>query len=187
MNLLKYYDEARNFILDSQYKAEMEWCENRPPFNDIDAETFFFEYVYVVLNAGMKEQIARKMYERYLEHLNCDVIGHPGKRSAIKKARQNYKEWFQMLKNIQDENSKIDFFKSLPWIGDITKYHLARNIGIDTVKPDRHLVRLAEQFGYDTPMDMCLNIQEATGERLGVIDVVLWRYCNLNGSIVKEA
>lgn len=47
------------------------------------------------------------------------------------------------------------------------------------------MVRLAEQFNHDTPMDMCLKIQEATGERLGVIDVVLWRYCNLNGSIGK--
>lgn len=183
MELLDYYNNARSFILDSEYKSEMQWCENRPPFNETNKETFFLEYIYVVLNAGMREQVARKIYERFLKELDFNVIGHLGKRKAIMEASINYEEWFEQL---QKSDDKIEYLKTLPWIGDITKYHLARNIGIDAVKPDRHLVRLSEQFNYDTPMDMCLKIQETTGEKLGVIDVVLWRYCNLKGSVVNN-
>jgi len=66
--------------------------------------------------------------------------------------------------------------------GPITKYHLARNLGVDCVKPDRHLARLAERFGYGTPDAMCRAIQDELGGRLGTIDAVLWRYCNLRGT-----
>ncbi len=187
MEILEYYQNAKNHVLTHGYKDEVEWCEKREAFEKCTSETFFFEYTYVVLNAGMREQIARKIYDRFCENLNHEVIGHKGKREAVRTAMQNYKEWFRMLKQLPDDKSRIDFLKGMSWIGDITKFHLARNIGIDCVKPDRHLVRLAEQFGFNTPHEMCVEIQRYTKERLGVIDVVLWRYCNLNGSNNKPA
>ena len=72
--------------------------------------------------------------------------------------------------------------ETLPWIGPITKYHLARNLGIDVAKPDRHLVRLAKRFGYNEStgvQQMCEELAERTRDRIGVVDVVLWRYANL--------
>ena len=185
-DLIEYYSTAKKFILSTEYKYEYEWCEKRPPFEQTDSSTFFKEYVYVVLNAGMREQVARKIFNRFI-HSNHDfsIIGHKGKREAIKVACGDYTTWYKDLKCIEDDRARIEYLKKLPWIGDITKYHLARNIGIDTVKPDRHLVRLAEQFGFKTPMDMCLKIQESTHERLGVIDVILWRSCNLKVNYQK--
>jgi hypothetical protein len=38
---------------------------------------------------------------------------------------------------------RLEYLGSLPWIGAITKYHAARNFGVDCVKPDIHLTRLA--------------------------------------------
>ncbi len=180
-NLLSYYHVARHFVMTHGYEHEIGWCENRVPFSKCDAETFYFEYVYVVLNAGMKEQIARKIYDKFCKDLDFNLIGHLGKRQAILTGSWNYKVWFNSLQMLKTDEERIEYLKTLPWIGDITKYHLARNIGIDCVKPDRHLVKLAERFGCANPYEMCQTIQKSTGERLGVVDVVLWRYCNLTG------
>ncbi len=187
MDILSYYQDAKTYILNTEYKQEYEWCLNREPFEKCTSETFFFEYVYVVLNAGMKEQIARKIYERFCKDLDSNTIGHLGKRKAVDTAIGNYKMWFNSLQLLQTDGARIEYLAELPWIGNITKFHLARNIGIDTVKPDRHLVRLADRFGFKTPLEMCLEIQRYTKEKLGVIDVILWRYSNINGSkIIKE-
>jgi hypothetical protein len=42
---------------------------------------------------------------------------------------------------------------------------------------------MAKQFNFKSPLDMCIEIQKSTKEQLGVIDVVLWRFCNLEGSL----
>lgn len=187
MDILTYYQDAKNYVLSTEYKQEYEWCLNREPFEKCTSETFFFEYVYVVLNAGMKEQIARKIYEKFCKDLDINTIGHLGKRKAIDTSIGNYKMWFNSLQLLHTDNNRIEYLAGLPWIGNITKYHLARNIGIDCVKPDRHLVRLVEYFSFKTPLDMCLEVQKHTKERLGVIDVILWRYLTINGSkTIKE-
>ncbi len=184
--LFEFYQKAKNYVLTHGYKDEVQWCEKRKSFEFTTADVFFFEYVYVVLNAGMREQVARKIYDKFCKELNINVVGHPGKRKAIEVALKNYKNWFEAVKSAENDTARIERLGELPWIGAVTKYHLARNIGIDCVKPDRHLTKLAEQFQFETPLVMCIEIQKITGERLGVIDVILWRYCNLNGSDIKQ-
>ena len=175
-----YFSEAEDYIETSIYADELIWCKAIKPFDEIDAETFFLEYTWVVLNAGMKEQVARKIYERFVAEFDLTCIGHKGKRAAIEYALENYK---QMFRNLHDAKDKIDFMETFRWIGPITKHHLARNIGIDTVKPDRHLMRLADRFRYTTPLRMCEDISEITGLKIGIIDIILWRYCNIHGTL----
>ena len=40
-------------------------------------------------------------------------------------------------------------------MGPVMRYHLARNIGLDAVKPDRHLVRLTKHFCFKDAYTMC--------------------------------
>lgn len=171
--------DAYAYVSENGYDREVSWAETLKPLADQDAETFFCEYIWCVLNAGMREQVARGIFKRFMESRDPVTIRHLSKRAAVEQGLKNYSEWFADLLTAED---KLAYLESLPWIGPVTKYHLARNVGIDCVKPDRHLVRLAESFGYDTPDDMCRAIQSEVGGRLGVIDVVLWRYCNLRGS-----
>lgn len=49
-------------------------------------------------------------------------------------------------------------------------------IGIDSNKPDRHLQRLAHEFGYDDVHRMCQDIRAEVGDRISVTDIVLWRF-----------
>jgi len=39
------------------------------------------------------------------------------------------------------------FLQQLPFIGPVTAFHLAKNLGIEAVKPDRHLCRLSKLLG----------------------------------------
>lgn len=172
---LGFFYRAYEYVINSGYEKEIEWVSNIR-FDNITSDDFFREYVWVVLNTGFKEQAARKIFERYIETGDTKVVKHPKKRESIEKVLDNSECYFKGLCDAQD---KIKYLKTIPFIGDITKYHLARNIGIDTVKPDRHLMRLAKRFGFKSPLEMCKAIQEITEERLGVIDVILWRYCNL--------
>ena len=55
-------------------------------------------------------------------------------------------------------------------------FHFAKNIGLDVVKPDRHLLRIASILGYNCPHKLCFDILELTNERISVVDLVFWRY-----------
>jgi hypothetical protein len=174
-----HYQRAYNRVVTAGYQNEINWCRDMTSFDACTPENFFNEYVWCVLNAGMKEQVARKIYDRFMTMGDLTTIGHLGKRAAIARGIVEHGCWFRIL---QGSNDKIEYLQTLPWIGPITKYHLARNIGIDCVKPDRHLVRLAQYYGFDSPLKMCEEIQRFVPyERLGTIDVVLWRDCNLKG------
>lgn len=130
----------------------------------------------------MKNQVAQKIYNEFMINKDLTKIGHSGKRAAIDNGLKNHRKWFAELQASKDP---IQYLETLPWIGPITKHHLARNIGIDAVKPDRHLIRLSQMFGFSSPLELCKHIQTVVPEPLGVIDVILWRYCNLHPEETK--
>lgn len=180
---VNFYLDAYRYLVDNDYLEEILWAASIEPLEQQTAELFLWEYVWVIANAGMREQVARTIYQKVFTTHDPMVIGHPGKRAAVQRAFQEYDVWFDTLLKADD---KLAYLESLPWIGPTTKYHLARNIGIDCVKPDRHLKRLAQRFGYTTPDDLCRGIMNEVGGRLGMIDLVLWRYCNLVGSQLSD-
>jgi len=173
----KYLD-LKQAIIERGYSGEIDWAEDVQKPND--SADFVLQFIWVVCNSGMKNQIAEKIYKRILEAI-CDhrdiseVFGHKGKVSAIKSIIKNQKDLF---KKYQDSKNKIEYCESLPWIGGITKYHLAKNLGEDCIKPDRHLVRIAKQYNID-PFEMCKKLSERIGDKLSTVDLVIWRAANL--------
>jgi len=182
----QFYRDALAMVTEKGFEKEILYTRSLD-FSKLTPKVFLMEYAYVVISSGMKNQIANKIFDRFalspgppgVFSVNVLAVGHKGKQEALKKAVAEYETWYKQLLEAPD---KLAFLETLPWIGSITKYHLARNIGLDFVKPDRHLVRLAAFLGYDTPLDMCKDISTETGERIGVVDVILWRYCNLTGT-----
>ena len=178
MDALRFYENARDEVDRRGYEKEAEYV-NSLRFEQLTAYGFFWAYVFVVLSSGMKNQVAERIYTRFRHSgLDFSCIGHPGKQKAIRRASMEYPRWCDELAKAED---RLEYLETLPWIGPITKYHLARNIGLDVAKPDRHLVRLAERFNFADVHSMCQSISEKTGDRIGVVDVILWRYCNLTG------
>lgn len=188
MKLIEFYKAAKTYCIKQGYKSEIKIVKSRI-FNEQTAEDLFQQFVYVVLNSGMKNQVAEKIYARLMsdlrnvalaniaasDHIIGCCVGHPLKRMAIREAFVRYNHWFEELKNAESVEEKLSFLESLPHIGPVTKYHLARNLGIDVAKPDRHLSRIAKFFGCDNVQEMCSQLSEQTGDRVGVVDVVLWR------------
>jgi hypothetical protein len=173
---------ARNAIVKAGYQPEIDYVQNRY-FKDIDESEFFFQYVYVVMCWRVKEQIASKQTDNYFKNLDPSVITcyfKDKKRAAVEIAKENFVRWFGELKAANDP---FKYLQTLPCIGKVMKFHLARNLGFDCIKPDRHLIMLSLECGFKTPLEMCESIQCSYPEyRIGTIDVILWRWCNLGRS-----
>lgn len=173
IGLSGFFDQAYDFC-SAFHRREVDVVQARR-FEDQSAESFFWEYVYVVLNTGMKNAVAERIFNRYVSTRDLSVIGHLGKRKAIKLALNNSERWFAELKDI---DNKLLYLETLPFIGSVTRYHLARNLGLDYAKPDRHLKRLAEAYGYGSDVQrMCEDLAVEKNLRVGTVDVVLWRFC----------
>lgn len=156
--------------------ADIEWSENcAPPKNAI---AFAREAIFVICNSGMKNTVARRIYSKV-----CDVIGrndsaltvfrHPGKAAAIDRIWCFREKYFEEYLAAPD---KVAFCETLPWIGGITKYHLAKNFGVQVAKPDVHLQRLADSEGC-TPQALCERLAQESGFKVATVDVLLWRAC----------
>ena len=81
---------------------------------------------------------------------------------------------------IGDSAPRGHFLKTFDFIGPVTCYHLGKNIGLEVVKPDRHLVSIAQAAGFPTPRDLCEVISKITGDKITVVDLILWRYATLH-------
>ena len=172
------YLDLKQSLIGNGYENDIIWAENVKKCEL--PEDFVLQFIFVVCNSGMKAQIAQKIYERILIMIGSGqnishAFGHKGKVAAMKYVIKNQNEIFSNYINSKD---KIEFCKTLPWIGDITKFHLAKNLGEDCVKPDRHLVRIANQYNTN-PFDMCQKLSDIIGDNLNTVDTVIWRAANL--------
>jgi len=75
---------------------------------------------------------------------------------------------------------------SFDYIGPVTCFHLAKNLGVDVVKHDRHLVRYASYMGFRDATELCEMISRITGDRVAVVDLVLWRFATLMPAYERE-
>lgn len=176
MNAVEYLKIVAD-LAAAGYGGDFDWSENISPPKD--ADDFFREYCFVVCNSGMKNTVATRIFHKVIRALYCGasastVFGHKGKTAAMDKVFASKQELFEAFQTTCDP--KTEWLGRLPWIGDITKYHLAKNFGVDCAKPDRHLQRLAEHYS-TTPEALCKALAVETGHRAATVDVVLWRAC----------
>lgn len=171
-----HYLSLREQLIALGYGHEIEWAQNVPPVSDpLD---FWSNYAWVVLNSGMKNQVAQGIWNRVRPAVRAgqsasSVFGHAGKAAGIDRV---YAERKQLLQAYLQSTDKIAFIRGLPWIGPITCWHLAKNYGFDCAKPDRHLVRIA---GAEGVTELCQRLAAGSADRVATVDMVLWRAANL--------
>lgn len=167
--------------LGEQGQDDVTWAESiKEP---TDADDFALEAIFVICNSGMQNKVARGIYTRVVKQIHAggpvrEVFKHDGKVKAIETIWFDRKDLFAKYLSATD---KLAFCRSLPWIGGITSYHLAKNFGADVAKPDVHLQRLADIEGI-TAQALCERLAAETGYRVATVDTVLWRAC-ANGVI----
>lgn len=158
---------------------DIAWSESILP--PATAEDFALETIFVICNSGMKNTIARRIYDRVMVLLwagqpAAGGFGHVGKVDAIEKVwRDRVGLHRRFLAETTDEG-RLAMLEGLPWIGGITKYHLAKNFGVDVAKPDVHLQRLADREGV-TVQSLCERLAADVGLRVATVDLLLWRAC----------
>lgn len=172
-------------VMDAGYGEDIIWAETVGPPDD--AYEFAREAIYVICNSGMRFTVARQIFDRVMEaleagHSASTKFGHPGKAGAIDEIWANR---FNLHAAYLAAADKVEWCGTLPWIGGITKYHLAKNFGADVAKADVHLQRLATHYR-TTAQELCERIAAATGYRVATVDVVLWRACAI-GLIASRA
>ena len=197
ISVVKAYLKVKKYLYESGYFDEIEW-QYGVNLSQINEKSFLEEYAWVVLNTGMSEKIVRKIFpyicssffhwssvEKIVNHCNScreDALKYFNNKKKINAIIETSKIIYDKKFNVfwkEIQNNDIDYLKQLPYIGPITSYHLAKNIGFSVSKPDRHLVKLAKLLCYNSVDDMCHAICFLADEPINVIDLVLWRYSTL--------
>ena len=162
--------------LGEQGRIDVEWSESLSL--PASADDFAVEAVWVLCNSGMKHSVARIIQSRVMDAIHNgrpvrEAFGHPGKAAAMQDIWDRRETYFSGFLAAQD---RLAYLAGLPWIGNVTKFHLAKNCGIDCAKPDVHLQRLASREGASVH-EMCSRLARETGYRVATVDVILWRAC----------
>lgn len=160
--------------LGQQGAEDVRWAQGLAPPED----NFAAEAIYVICNSGMKHMVATGIYRRVMTALHAgasagSVFRHGEKAAAIDHIWQHR---IALLVGFLQASDRLAYCASLPFIGEITKYHLAKNFGVDVAKPDVHLQRLAALHD-TTPQALCAALARETGLRVATVDMVLWRAC----------
>jgi hypothetical protein len=176
MITLHRFRQLERDLRRSGFRHIIDWSEQMA--DAADADDFAARAIYVICNSGMRATVARPVYERCLAALGREssataVFGHRGKATAID---QVWAERERLYAGYRAAIVKLDFLAGLPWIGPVTKHHLAKNLGADTAKPDVHLTRLANR-DRTTVLSLCRRLARLSGYRVATVDTILWRAC----------
>lgn len=201
--LVDQYVEAKDIIINEGFADELDWQDNLE-FKNHTENDFLREAAWVILSSGMRETTVRSKFEAissaFLNFENAtnivsnaeqcrtnalECFRHTGKINAILSlAFRVYIEGYSSIKKSVDFYG-INYLQSFDFIGPATSYHLAKNIGLQVSKPDRHLCRVAYSNGFKSVEDMCKKISLITGDSIPVVDLVIWRFATIRSDYLS--
>lgn len=197
---LEYFRKAKDFTMDN-YSDDFNRIANTK-FNEVSPQFFLTELVWCICVSGFNSKIVSNFFPKMISILNpmfdevsngwfrhfddyekplLKIFNNKRKIDAIiynsnELVAKNINKigWEQYRDNELNEPEKLEKFAM---VGPAISKHLARNIGLlNFVKPDIHLKRLAVNWGFNDPDELCLAIQKEFNMPLGLIDLSLF-YC----------
>jgi hypothetical protein len=194
LNMIATYYQAKDIVLRAGFGDEVLW-QSSILFDNITESDFLREHAWVTLSAGMKERVIRQKFQdissSFYDWESAGIIvDHEFRCRQLALMHFNNSRKIEAIIHMSHSINSLGFnafkkslrcdplelLQSLPYIGPVTCYHLAKNIGLPVAKPDRHLTRLADSFGYDDVQMFCEFISNHTGDSIPVVDIVLWRF-----------
>jgi hypothetical protein len=157
------------------------------------AEDMAAEVIWIILCAGRSAQSARTIERKVILAIKegrpvVTVFGYRAKAAAIERAWSERDHDYGVLRTLEGNHEGIlQWCGLIPFVGNDTKYQLAKNFGANVCKPDIWLCRLS---GFpDRPrrqirerfagcMALCRYLSESSGDSIPVIDSLLWLACN---------
>lgn len=198
-----YFERAHAFV--NKFYPEQLKAFSSVRFEDVDSDFFFREYTWVVHATGFSAKavgrfmprlvgaygiwsdLAGEEFDDAFERVRKVCNNRPKAKAVWATAKQMAAEvglaghgWDEFK---EDRLSSPELLKALPYVGPVTCFHLARNIGLlECVKPDLHLVRMAEHWGFPGCVEMC-EAMRPEGMPLGIVDLILWYAASTFGTI----
>ncbi len=188
------YLDAKAAVIEAGYADEID----RPSPLGMAALTeavLLEEAAWVIFNSGMRERVIRQRFpairaaflgltsataicgdENGCRTRALEAFNHPGKVDAVLVFAAQVAEIGADGFRDGIRSCGPTYLYSLPYFGPATSRHLAKNLGLEIAKPDRHLERLAKQTGYPGAQALCEAIASITADRVSLVDTVLWRY-----------
>jgi thermostable 8-oxoguanine DNA glycosylase len=198
----EYFQKALAFSRQF-YSEEMDQIAS-VKHEKVDEDLFFREYIWVVHATGFSAKAVGKFMPKLVDAYGYwDKLGRKDFNTAFERVKkvcnnpQKAKAIHSTAKLMADELDKVTWaefrkarlstpklLQELSYIGPVTCFHLARNIGLlDCVKPDLHLIRLADHWKFKDCVTMCKAMGEGSGLPLGIVDLVVWYAASTFGTI----
>jgi len=190
------YLEAKAWLLQHDPDAQrmLEWARRdlRPPQTP---ERLAFEVIWIILCAGRSAQAARTIEAKVHRALAAgepvvSAFGYRAKAAAMERAWHEREQDFAALQRVLatgDVSAIVDWCGSLPFVGEVTKFQLAKNFGVQVAKPDIWMCRLAgipdrpirpARERFERCQTLAKEISAASGDSVAVVDSLLWLAAN---------
>jgi hypothetical protein len=193
---------AKQEVIRYGYSEEIDWQDNFC-FDNVSESYFLEQLAWVILSTGMNEKIIRNKFSEisdvFYNWKNSDIIlntPNSVRKHALKIFNNKLKidailsgtrkVSVQGIENIKNNIRKFgpSSLMEFDYIGPVTSNHLAKNLGLNVTKADRHLLNICLATRRVTPDDLCKEIASIIDEKISVIDIVLWRYATLNKNYI---
>lgn len=191
---MQFYSKACSYVQRAGLLAEVAWQRDADFAGFTECE-LLREHAWVTLCSGFREAAVRRAFDHvslcFCDWESAEAIVSAGNICCATAAasfanRLKLKGIFSAAKFISEVGfdefklsvlvDPINQLQKLPFIGPITSWHLAKNLGLDVAKPDRHLIRLSARFGFRSADHLCRELAVFTGEQANVVDLIVWRY-----------
>lgn len=191
---MRFFSQACSYVQHAGLSAEVAW-QREVDFAAFTECELLREHAWVTLCSGFRESAVRRAFDHvslcFCDWESAEAIVSAGDVCCETAAssfanRLKLKGIFSAAKYIRDVGfdefkqsvlaDPINQLQKLAFVGPITSWHLAKNLGLDVAKPDRHLVRLSERLGFRSADHLCRELAATTGEQAKVIDLIVWRY-----------
>ena len=191
----KLFSKAQRYCRGIEYDAK--WVYQVSP-DTITPQEFFEEYIWVVYACNFKVTHLGGLWKPLCEAYGNYEALDGSRRQAVLNVIDNERKWSAVHRTALmmqgfgwDEFRKlcldeIDSITLLGFIGPVTKFHLARNLGFDVAKPDRWMCRIANKTGWESVSSMCEYLSEKHGLSVKEVDIILWEYASDLGLDERE-
>jgi hypothetical protein len=207
---LRLFDLAALYAAAPEHRGEVDWQRN-VKFEDCRETDLLREAAWVILCSGFRERTVRQIFDK-ISLCFCDwesaevivasdptcrlaatpIFANEAKLSAIVDVARHVHAVGFVNFHGDIQTAPLQELQKLPFIGPVTVWHLAKNLGLNVSKPDRHLVRVSSELGFRDTEHLCSEIAQERNEQQNVVDLVLWRYLADNptsqsGGMAKSA
>lgn len=193
----KMFEEALAAVGDRANWADIDRAKT---WRELDEQTFLGEYCWVVFAARFNVSIVERCFgelQEVFKQFEPDALSrmrrvpiealpirHEQKANCfLKGAKLVHKTgWSDFKARLEgaaerDIEEGINALTVLPWIKDVTKYHLAKNIGLaDVAKPDVHLEWCAEHCSAKSVDELVAYLASKYEMTEHKVDAVLWEW-----------